>query len=213
MSGDPMNVSDQEVFWRGEFGDEYTGRNALTDAAIEARETMWRRLLPVLDPAPASILEVGANIGLNLRALASMSSANLHAVEPNKRARSDLAASGVVAPGAIHDAVGEALPFDDNSIDLVFTSGVLIHVAPDRLPETCAEMHRVAARYIGCIEYFSPRPEEIRYRDHQDRLFKRDYGGFWLDRHPDLELLDYGFFWKRTTGLDDLTWWLFRKRT
>jgi spore coat polysaccharide biosynthesis protein SpsF len=32
-----------------------------------------------------------------------------------------------------------------------------------------------------------------------------------MDRFPDLQLVDYGFFWKRATGLDDATWWLFRK--
>jgi spore coat polysaccharide biosynthesis protein SpsF len=32
-----------------------------------------------------------------------------------------------------------------------------------------------------------------------------------LDSFPDLRLVDYGFFWRRTTVMDDCSWWLFRK--
>ena len=72
-------------------------------------------------------------------------------------------------------------------------------------------MHRVSSRYIACSEYFSDKPETIPYRGQTDALFKRDFGGMWLDLFPDLKVLDYGFSWKRTTGLDNLTWWMFEK--
>ena len=42
-------------------------------------------------------------------------------------------------------------------------------------------------------------------------LFKRDFGALWMDRFHGLRIVDYGFFWKRATGLDNLTWWLFEK--
>ena len=71
--------------------------------------------------------------------------------------------------------------------------------------------YRVTRRYIVCIEYFSDKPEEIPYRGHDGVLFKRDFGGFWIDNFPDLETRDYGFVWKRVTGLDNLTWWVFEK--
>ena len=74
------------------------------------------------------------------------------------------------------------------------------------------EARRVARRYIVCIEYFSDKTEEITYRGHRGMLFKRDFGGFWLDNFPDLEVRDYAFAWKRATGLNNLTWWLFEKR-
>ena len=61
------------------------------------------------------------------------------------------------------------------------------------------------------IEYFAAEPEEKRYRGQDGLLFKRDFGAFWLEMFPELELIDYGFFWKHATGLDNLTWWLFRK--
>ena len=59
---------------------------------------------------------------------------------------------------------------------------------------------------------FSDKPVETPYRDHSDVLFKRDFGGFWLDNFPHLRVVSYGFAWKRVTGLDNLTWWLFEKR-
>jgi len=54
-----------------------------------------------------------------------------------------------------------------------------------------------------------PRGEVVSRRE--GKLFKRDFGGFWWDVFPELTFVDGGFFWKRATGLDDLTWWLFAK--
>ncbi|MCW5771392.1 MAG: methyltransferase domain-containing protein, partial [Rhodospirillaceae bacterium] len=201
------------AFWRGTFGDAYVDRNAADSEALGNRRAMWRRIFSPLAQPPRSILEVGANIGLNLRALAALVSSELYALEPNAKARAILAASGAVPPQRILDGTAAAIPLADGAVDMAFTSGVLIHIAPQDLADSCRELHRVAGRYIVCAEYFNPTPVEIEYRGHSGYLFKRDFGAFWLDSFDDLELVDYGFFWKRATGLDDLTWWLFRKRT
>ena len=37
-------------------------------------------------------------------------------------------------------------------------------------------------------------------RGHSDRLFKRDFAGEMMDRHPQLQLIDYGFAYE-TTGI------------
>ena len=105
----------------------------------------------------------------------------------------------------------DRIDLPDASLDLVFTSGVLIHVAPDVLPAAYREMHRISARYLLTIEYFSAEPEEKPYRGQQGLLFKRDFGALWLEMFPDLQIVDYGFFWRPATGLDNLTWWLLRK--
>ena len=167
--------------------------------------------MKVNDTAPESVLEVGANIGINLRAIQRISGANLHAVEPNQTARDRLVADGVVPPGQVYDGIAEKLPVDTATIDFVFTRGVLIHIHPDNLLAACKEMFRVSKKYLLCAEYFSVRPESIPYRGHSDRLFKRDFGAFWLDNFPQLEVVEYGFEWKRVTGLDNITWWLFVK--
>lgn len=210
--GIPANTK-QEAFWRGDFGDAYTERNIADPAQLHARVALWAKILAPLggDP-PRSILEVGANLGINLRALRSLTDARFYAVEPNEMARAMLVRDGIVAADDVCGGTASNIDFPAGVADLAFTSGVLIHIHPDQLLASCREIHRCARRYIACAEYFSQKPESIPYCGHEDVLFKRDFGGFWMDSFPDLRLLDCGFAWKRTTGLDDLTWWLFEKR-
>lgn len=204
--------SDQLALWRGSFGDAYADRNQLSPELMRGRIGMWSEILGRIPSArPASILEVGANIGNNLRVLGLLTEAQMWAVEPSDTARARLVADGVVPAERALDGAAEKLPLGDGAVDLALTCGVLIHVHPDRLEAACREIHRVARRYIVCAEYFSVHPEAIDYRGHQGYLFKRDFGGLWLDLFPDLETLGYGFSWKRLTGNDNLTWWLFRK--
>lgn len=196
--------------WRGAFGDGYVGRNPADAARIRASTAMWARLLARLagDP-PSSILEVGANIGANLAALRQVTGADLFALEPNAKARSMMAASGVVPTASILDGVAEAIPMANGAVDLTFTCGVLIHIAPKRLLTACREIRRVAKKYIVCVEYFADQPETRAYRGETELLFKRDFGAFWLDNFPELVPLDTGFNWRRTTGLDNSTYWVF----
>ncbi len=197
--------------WRGEFGDQYIGRNAADEANIKALVRMWTTMLRSLHRHPASMLEVGSNIGLNLRALRRITSAELFAVEPNATARQIMVENDVLPASNAVDAHAAALPFDASTFEFVFTSGVLIHIAPDDLPSSCKEIHRVSSKYVMSCEYFADRPEEVPYRGRQGQMFRRDYGQFWLDNFPDLALVDYGFFWKGAGCLDNMTWWLFRK--
>lgn len=209
-----MNDSSEQInFWRGDFGDNYIERNRPDAENIRPRLQLWSQILSrMAGRPPKSILEVGANVGINLRTLSLLSNAELWAVEPNDKARSQLVSDRIVSQDKVFGGSGAELGLPDQSIDLVFTSGVLIHIHPDDLLDNCRQMHRVSRRYIGCIEYFSDSPVELKYRDHANKLFKRDFGGFWMDNFPDLQLVDYGFAWKRMTGLDNLTWWLFEKR-
>lgn len=202
----------QEAFWRGSFGDAYTERNAGDAGHLRACTALWASILSHLAGAPPRrILEVGANIGYNLRALRNLTDAELFAVEPNASARRVLADDGVVPPANVRDGVAAAIGLPDAAVDLAFTSGVLIHIHPDDLLAACREIHRVAGRHVACIEYFADKPEEVAYRGHRDRLFKRDFGAFWLDHFPDLRVVACGFAWERMTGLGNLTWWLFAK--
>ena len=186
--------------WRGPFGDAYTARNH----EQSGRGQMFTEIFKVFTEKPGSILEVGANRGLNLVALASLlPGAHLIGLEPNDAARSQIHCESV-------DGTAQAIPLPDNSVDLVFTCGVLIHVPPDELTKACAEIYRVARKYIICIEYFSDKLEAIHYRGRNDMLWKQDFGKLYLDKF-DLSVLGYGFFWKPVTGLDNTTWWAFAK--
>ena len=198
--------------WTGRFGDAYTARNAADEGHVERRVAMWRRVLrPLYASLPESCLEVGANVGINLRALQNLHPIEMYALEPNAKAREILVRDCVLPDDHVLNGTADRIDLADSSVDLVFTSGVLIHIDPEHLEAACREMHRVARRYLLTIEYFASEPEEKIYRGESGLLFKRDFGAHWLELIPTLSVIDYGFFWKQTTGLDNLTWWLFAK--
>jgi spore coat polysaccharide biosynthesis protein SpsF len=198
--------------WSGEFGDRYTERNAATADTVRGRTAIWAEVFRrMTGDMPKSALEVGANLGLNLRGIQALTDIELWGVEPNPSARARLVSDGVLPAERVIEGFGHSIPLADGSVDLAFTSGVLIHVDPSLLEQTLREIHRVSAKYVFCNEYFSPKAETIPYRGETDLLFKNDFGSLYLDLFPDLVLVDCGFFWRRTTVMDDTTWWLFRK--
>jgi pseudaminic acid biosynthesis-associated methylase len=88
-------------------------------------------------------------------------------------------------------AEGSALsiPYGDQEFDLVFTSGVLIHIAPEDLSQALGEIHRVAKTWIWGLEYYAPAATEILYRGHQQLLWKNNFVQMYRDRFADIELL------------------------
>lgn len=189
--------------WAGDFGNDYTRRNS---ADPSARLQIWKTLLP---RHCESVLEVGANIGLNLEAIGRFSVAELYGCEPNDLAREQL--EDIVSPTHVTADYAHKIRFPDGIADLAFTMGVLIHIPTDKLLPSMREIHRCARRWIICGEYFSPSEEMIPYRGHDNALWRRDYGSLWLDNFPDLQCISTMFAWKRMTGLDNLTFWVFEK--
>ena len=209
-----MEINSQIDLWRGEFGNEYAMRNAATAERVRNQTRFWAKLVDILarrSELPSSILEVGANVGINLRALGNLVDAQFYAVEPNENACATLVRDRVAPAAQVLNTSGEAIALPDASVDMVFTAGVLIHVNPNNLSKVCSEIYRVARKIIVCAEYFNAFPETVVYRGHDDKLFKRDFGSFWLEQYPSLKLIDYGFAWKPVTGLDNITWWMFAK--
>jgi pseudaminic acid biosynthesis-associated methylase len=208
-----MMPNQQLELWRSDFGDAYAERNnnAITEEGTRRLMRDWGRMLyHAVTPRPRSALEVGCNIGRNLLALRHFVE-TLHAVEPNAAAVETARAHPDLAESDIREGEGFALPYGDASIDLVFTSGVLIHIAPHDLGTVVDEIVRVSRRYILCIEYFSHEPTEVEYHGRRGYLFKRDFGRFYLERHPRLTVVDYGFLWQPLDSSDDSNWWLFAK--
>jgi len=178
-----MTVDTPELaLWRSEFGRAYTDRN---DHDRPDRVEAWRRLLDGI--APHRVLEVGCNVGWNLIYLDRLGIGELYGIEPQldavERVRTRRPDFHVV-PGTAF-----ALPLADASCDLVFTSGVLIHIAPASLAAALDEIYRVSRRWIAAIEYDAPVEQEVVYRGHSGALWKRDHGAAWLERHPDLRLI------------------------
>ncbi|MHC4199215.1 MAG: pseudaminic acid biosynthesis-associated methylase [Planctomycetota bacterium] len=194
-----------EALWHGRFGDAYVERNR---AAGEKRRAFWSQLLteyPVAD-----ILEVGCNVGANLRWIAlNVEPHRVYGVDVNLGALEELRRS---LPGvnALY-GVARALPFRDHCFDMVFTAGVLIHQPEGTLPLVLGELVRCSRRYVLCAEYYAGSVEEIPYRGQQGALFKRDYGRLYLELFPELVLLKQGVLDKEQ-GFDDVTYWLFRTR-
>jgi pseudaminic acid biosynthesis-associated methylase len=195
--------SSQLALWRSEFGRDYTDRN---DVEKPERVTTWRRILDGI--SPQSAVEVGCNIGWNLEYLRRLGIGALYAVEPQayavEKARARAPQFGVLQ-GTAFD-----LPFKDGFADLAFTSGVMIHIAPADIPTAMAEIYRVAKRWIVAIEYDAPVEQEINYRGNGDALWKRDHGGIWQARYPQLKLLKR-FALDVGEGYDDCTAHLFEK--
>lgn len=199
--------------WRGDFGNAYIERNAASGDNIDKREAGWKKILKAFPGGtPKSILEIGCNVGINLRALGSLTDALLYGVEPNSIALGQLKKDNIVPEENLHEGNIFKIPFEDNSIECVFTSGVLIHIAPEDLEAAYREIYRVSSKYILSTELFSKKPETISYRGHDDMLFKRDFGLKWLEIFPDLVPIEQGFLWQPITGVDDATWWLFEKK-
>jgi pseudaminic acid biosynthesis-associated methylase len=197
----------QEKFWSGEFGDEYTERN--TGAGWHAANlAMFSRVLDRTNDV-SSVLELGANRGLNLRAIGELlPEAKLAGVEINAAAAAELRTWGgaEVIEGSIFSFAA------DGEYDLTFTKGVLIHINPDRLADAYDVLVQASRRYVLVAEYYNPTPVAVPYRGHEDRLFKRDFAGELMDRH-NLKLVDYGFWYHRDPNFpqDDLTWFLLEK--
>lgn len=207
-------MTEQLNFWRSEFGEAYMERNAPTGEVISGLLKLWPQVLRTLQfNELESILEIGCNIGLNLRVLKSVANVTLYGVEPFEKALAQCIHDNVLTKeNSFATSAFNLDMFRDNQIDLVFTSGVLIHIDPKDLKRATDNVVRIAKKYVVCIEYFSDKEEEVTYRGNRGVLFKRDFGAFYLDNYPNLQLRDYGFVWKRATGLDNLTWWLFEKK-
>ena len=209
MTSFTKDSDSQELFWQGDFGDEYTSRSQ-GQALIRSNEALFTRVIGAMDSSPLSVLEFGANRGLNLVALQRLLPVGkFTGVEINDKAFASLASLEGIQ--AIHGSIYDFSSTE--TFELVFTKGVLIHLNPERLAEVYSKLVACSSKYILLAEYYNPAPVEVPYRNHHGKLFKRDFAGEMLDRYPSLSLVDYGFCYHRdpVAPQDDITWFLLRK--
>lgn len=199
----------QEEFWAGDFGTAYIDRNKsdqLLASNLNYFATALRRAGCV-----RSCVELGANIGMNLRALKLLyPGIALQGVEINPEAARQLSET-IGAENAFNTSIYDWQPSKPAELSLI--KGVLIHCQPEMLPTAYDRLHAASSRYILIGEYYNSSPVTISYREHRDRLFKRDFAGEMLDLFPDLTLIDYGFAYRRDPAFpqDDITWFLMEK--
>ena len=200
--------TEQENFWSGEFGDAYIERNQC-EKSISSNVALFSKILN-LTSSISSVIEFGANIGLNLEAMKHLlPGAELSAIEINEKAVNKL--KEIPKVHVYHSSILDFQP--DRKRDLVFVKGVLIHIHPDELKNVYALLYKTSKRYICIAEYYSPSPVEIEYRGHKEKLFKRDFAGEMMDQFLDLSLVDYGFVYHGDCNFpqDDITWFLLKK--
>ncbi|MEO6235368.1 MAG: pseudaminic acid biosynthesis-associated methylase [Vicinamibacterales bacterium] len=192
-----------EGIWGGEFGNAYVQRNPV-DPGL--RQSFWQGIaerFPV-----TSILEVGCNLGANLRPLVRVTGDGVRLAGIDINATALGALHGAEPSLRLTRASGRALPFADGAFDFVFTVGVLIHQPPELLPLVMDEIQRCSRRFVMCAEYYAPDPVEVPYRGQTRALFKADFGGLYARRH--------GLQVRETDrllgpGWDDVTYWVLEK--
>jgi pseudaminic acid biosynthesis-associated methylase len=185
----------QVKVWTGDFGREYTDRNTFDIDALDSlymknygitRTAINEEFLREI-PKSASVLEVGCNAGNQLLLLQKMGYLSLSGIEIQGYAIEIMRSR--TQNIRLRQASVHSIPYPDDSFDLVFTSGVLIHIAPRDLPAAMDEIHRCARRFIWGTEYYAPHLTEVNYRDHSSLLWKMDYAKAFLERFDDLELV------------------------
>jgi pseudaminic acid biosynthesis-associated methylase len=195
MGLNTINETEQIRTWSGDFGREYTDRNTYTPAELDevysrsygvTRTELNQRFLTDI-PRDARILEVGCNIGTQLLVLQQMGFHNLCGIEVQTYALER--AKQRVVGAVVTQASVSAIPYPDRYFDLVFTSGVLIHIAPADLPAAIDEIYRCAKQWIWGFEYYAPEMTEVAYRGHEGLLWKADFARLYLDQFHELELV------------------------
>ncbi|RON47012.1 pseudaminic acid biosynthesis-associated methylase [Pseudomonas frederiksbergensis] len=202
-------LSEQEKFWQGDFGNQYVERN-VGQPLVAANLALLAKALTRAGRID-SLVELGTNAGNNLQALHQLlPQCELFGVEINASAYAQAQALDIA-----HIWHGSLFDFPrERTFDLTLSKGVLIHLAPELLPAAYAQLYELSQRYILIAEYYNRVPVEVSYRGNSGKLFKRDFAGEMLDRYDDLKLVDYGFGYHRDPQfpVDDITWFLLEKR-
>lgn len=187
-------MNKQITEWQGKFGNDFVERTNKNDENpnIEFkktygiyREELNKEFIGLLNK-DIKILEVGAGTGKQLEILKKMGFKNLYGIEINKDAirRSRTKEDIYIIPG---DACN--IPFQDGFFDLVFTSMVLIHIAPVNISETLKEIYKCSKKYIWGYEYYDKEYIPRIYRGKQGLLWKANFAKMYLDLFPDLKLI------------------------
>jgi SAM-dependent methyltransferase len=119
---------------------------------LDLGQTGWmtaaelRGFLPLLNLTPQShVLEVGCGAGGCARYLSTLTNARVTGIDVNANAIDEARSTAASVPGTrlsfLHVDAREKLPFDDNSLDAVFSNDAMCHI-PDRAA-TLAEWRRV----------------------------------------------------------------------
>jgi len=156
-------MSYNEEFWK-KYTDENEARyneefsKFVRDLAISLRCT--------------SVLEVGCGTGIDLRLFPN--TFEIHGIDLNEYALK--IAKEKLSIGNFNKGDITKLPFDDSSIDFVFTHGLMNYLDDETLEKGVAEMFRVSKRWIMNCEKYSEVEKQI-----DDNHKSRNMKNKWLD--------------------------------
>ncbi len=204
--------------WAGDMGKLYTDRNPQSVEEFDrvylkdynaTRTSMNEEFLSDL-PKNLKMLEVGSNVGLQLEFLRRMGFTGAEGIEINEYA---VAQAKKINPEVrVTHGSGFDIPFKDGEFDLVFTSGVLIHISPNDIKDIISEMYRVSNRYIWGFEYYAPKYTEVTYRGSKDLLWKTDFCALFQETFPDLVVVKEKKY-PMTDGVNASQMYLLEKRS
>jgi len=190
-----MNITKQLKKWKNSFGKEYTDRNSFSVAQLDnlykKRYGLTRTKLNIDFIGKLNkkikILEVGSNVGNQLLMLQKMGFKNLFGLEPLEYAV-ELSKKRLIGINIIRGSAFD-IPFKDIYFDLVFSSGVLIHINPKDIRKAMKEIYRCSNKYIWGFEYFSKKYQEVNYRGEKNLLWKADFPRLYIQNFSDLKLI------------------------
>lgn len=208
-----MVLNVEEKFWSGSFGNDYIKRNS-NKSLLKNNYSLFKKVLE--KKKISSLIELGANIGLNIMAINKIfPKITNYAVEINRNACEELSKNVKkckIYNGSVLDYNIYSKDFQKKSWDLVVLKTVLIHINPKQLDRTYKILKNCSRKYLLICEYYSPNPVMVKYRGHNNKLFKRDFAGEIMKNYS-FKLDSYGFVYHKDqiAPQDDINWFLLKK--
>ena len=202
-----------EKAWSGKHGEEYAKKCVIDP---ESRAPIFKKLIDIMknydgESVISASLELGCNAGHNLEAIKLASNGDITDIK-GLEIRKDHCTKPSIINGSIYD-----IPWEEGTFSLTFTSGVLIHIPPDRVVEAMSEMRRVSAQFVVMIEYYSEEEKGTKYREdfeYKDGVWARPFGEIYKRSFPQDTLIETG----KVSDLGDEGWgftkcnyWIYNK--
>lgn len=209
---------EQRKFWSSEFGDNYIDRNVSLKEVNEfyleqtgfTQEQIFNEFFSGINK-DSKILEIGCNVGLKLSILKKMGFQNLFGIEINKKAfeKAKLDNPGI---SFINTSIEEFDPKEER-FDLVYTSGLLIHINPSVLQKVLEKIINLTEKYIFGFEYYSDNLTEINYRGHSNVCWKQNFPLLFKNIFPSLETIKERKIYYKNQDLCDIAYLLQKPKT
>lgn len=126
---------------------------------------------------PKKTLEVGCNWGKELKLLEGKTKIYGIDLNPEKIEKAKL----YIKNGTFKQAFANALPFENNTFDLVYTDGCMSH-NKDGLNGIIDEMLRVSKDYVLNIEYLTSKINLNSYANVKNNAWEHDYEKLWATK-------------------------------